>query len=550
VKTRSTTLDTRRTTPQPGEAQTLPDRVARRVVVENVRPRVDGGRFAIKRTPGESVVVKADVFADGHDMIVAVLRDRTVVRDGAGEGSWRETEMTTSKDVPDEYTGSFTVPAVGHHEYAVLAWVDRFRTWRRDLAVKVKAGQDVTVELLEGALLVREAAARAEQLGTEPDDASWLLTRADALSESTPVDERLDTALDERLGALMFAYADRSQATQTVPLRVWADRERARFGAWYEMFPRSAGPDADRSGTFREACQRLPEIADLGFDVVYLPPIHPIGRSFRKGRNNALVAQPGDPGSPWAIGAESGGHTAVDPGLGTIRDFVAFREEAERLGLEVALDLAWQSSPDHPWVREHPEWFRHRPDGTIKYAENPPKKYQDIYPLDFAADDWRSLWQELLRVTMFWVEHGVKIFRVDNPHTKSFNFWEWLIDEVHARDPHVIFLSEAFTRPKPMRYLAKAGFTQSYTYFTWRNTKAELTEYFSELTQTDVREYLRPNLFANTPDILHAYLQQGGRPAFQARLLLAATLGASYGIYSGFELAEGRAVPGTEEYLD
>jgi starch synthase (maltosyl-transferring) len=317
------------------------------------------------------------------------------------------------------------------------------------------------------------------------------------------------------------------------------------------MFPRSAGPDASRGATLAEAASSLPRIADLGFDIVYLPPIHPIGTTMRKGRNNAPVAEPGDPGSPWAIGSAEGGHTAVEPGLGTLDDFEAFRCEAERLGMEIALDLAWQCSPDHPWVHEHPEWFKHRPDGSIRYAENPPKKYPDIYPFDFACEDWQGLWSALFDVTMFWVARGVRIFRVDNPHTKTFGFWEWLIDRVHAVDPAVVFLAEAFTRPALMKYLAKAGFTQSYTYFTWRNSKAELTDYFTELTTTEVREYLRPNLFANTPDILHAYLQEGGRPAFQARLLLAATLGASYGIYSGFELCEGRAAgPGSEEYAE
>jgi starch synthase (maltosyl-transferring) len=377
-----------------------------------------------------------------------------------------------------------------------------------------------------------------------------LLTQADVVSDKTPLAHRVETALSDELGALMDVYADRSRATMTGAFQVWVDRERARFGAWYEMFPRSAGQTPDRSGTFRDAAAHLPYVADLGFDVVYLPPVHPIGTSFRKGRNNRLEASPADPGSPWAIGSAEGGHTAIEPGLGTMDDFQAFCREAERLGLEVALDLAWQCSPDHPWVGEHPEWFRHRADGTIKYAENPPKKYQDIYPLDFECEDWRALWHELLRVTLFWVDRGVRIFRVDNPHTKTFGFWEWMIAEVHARDPHVIFLSESFTRPKLMRRLAKEGFTQSYTYFTWRNKKDEIAEYFTELTGTDVREYLRPNLFANTPDILHAYLQEGGRPAFEARLILAATLGASYGIYSGFELCENRAVPGTEEYLD
>jgi starch synthase (maltosyl-transferring) len=419
------------------------------------------------------------------------------------------------------------------------------------VAIKASAGQDVSVELLEGALMVREAAARAEQTGAGQDDANWLLLEADALAEPTPSADRVRRGTGDELAARMDLYADRSAATTSTPLRVRVDRERARFGAWYEMFPRSAGPDPARSATFREASGRLPAIADLGFDVVYLPPIHPIGRTFRKGRNNSLVARDGDPGSPWAIGSEEGGHTAVEPGLGTVDDFIAFRQEAERLGMEIALDLAWQCSPDHPWVREHPEWFRHRPDGSIKYAENPPKKYQDIYPLDFACDDWRALWEELFEVTRFWIDRGVRIFRVDNPHTKTFAFWEWLIDRVHRQYPDVIFLAEAFTRPKLMRYLAKAGFTQSYSYFTWRNTNDELIEYFTELTQGEAREYMRPNLFANTPDILHEYLQHGGPPAFRARLLLAATLGASYGIYSGFELCENRALkPGSEEYAN
>jgi starch synthase (maltosyl-transferring) len=453
--------------------------------------------------------------------------------------------MTLVAPGTDEYTATFDVDDLGWHEYSVVAWVDSFQTWRRDLRVKAAAGQDVSVELLEGSKLVRDAAARAAG-----SDARGLLARADALADPTPAAARLEAATAEDVFALMLRYADRSQATVSDPLRVWVDRERARFGSWYEMFPRSAGPDPSRSATFREACLRLSAIADMGFDVLYLPPIHPIGRSFRKGPNNSLTARPGDPGSPWAIGSEEGGHTAVEPGLGTLDDFDLFRCEAERLDLEIALDLAWQCSPDHPWVRQHPQWFRQRPDGTIKYAENPPKKYQDIYPLDFACQDWRALWTAMLDVTLFWIERGVRIFRVDNPHTKAFGFWEWLIAQVHARDPRVIFLAEAFTRPALMRYLAKAGFTQSYTYFTWRNTKAELEAYFTELTTTEMREYFRPNLFANTPDILHAYLQEGGRPAFEARLVLAATLGATYGIYSGFELCENRAVPGTEEYAD
>jgi starch synthase (maltosyl-transferring) len=520
----------------------IPDALAQRVVIERVEPEIDGGRFPIKRTPGELVDVAAVIFADGHDVIAAILRDRPRNPEPA---AWREAPMTLDAPGTDRWTARFGVDAVGWHEYQIVAWVDRFMTWRRDVAIKAGAGQDIALELLEGSLVIRDTAARAND-----SDAAWLLEQADLLTDSTPPAERLGLALGDELAATMLTCADRSRATETAPLRVWVDRERARFGAWYEMFPRSAGPDPGRSGTFAEARAELPRIADLGFDVIYLPPIHPIGTSFRKGRNNALSAGPGDPGSPWAIGSPAGGHTAVEPSLGTLDDFEAFNREARRLGMEVALDLAWQCSPDHPWVREHPEWFRHRPDGTIKYAENPPKKYQDIYPFDFECEEWRALWQALLDVTLFWVERDVRIFRVDNPHTKSLGFWEWMIARVHARHPDVVFLSEAFTRPPLMRYLAKAGFTQSYTYFTWRNTKAELTEYFTELTTGEAREYLRPNLFTNTPDILHAYLQHGGRPAFEARLLLAATLGASYGIYNGFELAEGQAIPGSEEYAD
>ena len=530
------------------QASEILESLTRRVVIEHIAPEIDAGRFPIKRTTGETVDVTADIFADGHDVVAAVLRDRPAT---TATQPWNETPMTIVAPGTDRWTARFDVNEIGWHEYQIVGWVDRFLTWRRDLALKVGNGQDVSVELLEGSLIVREAAARAEQIGTGRADAHWLLGQCDALSDSTPAAVRVAAALNDELATLIGAYADRSRATTSPIRRVWVDRERARFSAWYEMFPRSAGPDPSRSAAFREAAGQLPRIADLGFDVLYLPPIHPIGSSFRKGPNNSPIGGADDPGSPWAIGSHAGGHTAVEPGLGTLDDFEMFRGEAERLGLEVALDLAWQCSPDHPWVAEHPEWFRHRPGGTIKYAENPPKKYQDIYPLDFECDDWRALWQALLDVTRFWIERGVRIFRVDNPHTKAFGFWEWMIDQVRRTCPDAIFLAEAFTRPKVMRYLAKAGFTQSYTYFTWRNTKAELMEYFTELTAAESLDVLRPNLFANTPDILHAYLQHGGRPAFEARLLLAATLGASYGIYSGFELCEGRALaPGSEEYAD
>jgi starch synthase (maltosyl-transferring) len=500
------------------------------IVIEDVRPQVDCGRFPIKRTAGETVTVTADIHADGHEVLAAVLLYRR-----AGDAAWSGLPMRIVEN--DRWEGTFTVEALGRYEYTIEGWVDRFASWRHELSKKVGAGQDVSAELLEGAAIVESSS---------PDKASVL---ADA---NTPVDARVAEALREELSAVMSEQPDRSRATRfDRVLEVAVERERARFGAWYEMFPRSTGPDPSRSATFDEAQEMLPYVASMGFDVLYLPPIHPIGRAFRKGPNNSLTPGPDDPGSPWAIGSEEGGHTAIEPGLGTIEDFDRFVAAAAHHGLEVALDIAFQASPDHPYVREHPEWFRRRPDGTIKYAENPPKKYQDIYPINFESEDWQALWHELKDVFEFWIAHRVTIFRVDNPHTKPFRFWEWALGELKREHPEAIFLSEAFTRPKVMRYLAKCGFSQSYSYFTWRNTKAELTDYFTELAQTDVREYMRPNLFANTPDILHAYLQRGGRPAFQVRLVLAATLGASYGIYSGFELAENAPVrDGSEEYLD
>jgi starch synthase (maltosyl-transferring) len=522
----------------------LNPQLLRRVVVESVHPEIDHGRFPIKRTVGEEVIVTADIFTDGHDKLAARLLHRRV-----GDLEWRETAMVDVGN--DRWQAAFVVDQLGRYEYTIEGWIDRFESWRSEISKKFGAGQDVTSELLEGAALLLDAARRIAD--TAAADVSALQETAAVLSdESIELPERVARALAVPVEEAMKRHPDRSRATRyDRVLPVTVERERARFGAWYEMFPRSAGSDPNRSATFDEATPHLSYVASMGFDVLYLAPIHPIGKSFRKGKNNALEPAPDDVGSPWAIGDESGGHDAVEPGLGTIEDFDRFRETAERLGLEIALDLAYQASPDHPYVREHPEWFRRRPDGTIKYAENPPKKYQDIYPMNFESERWESLWIELKRVVEFWISHGVKIFRVDNPHTKPFRFWEWALADLERQHPETIFLSEAFTRPKVMRYLAKSGFSQSYTYFTWRNAKDELTEYFTELARTDVREYMRPNLFANTPDILHEYLQHGGRPAFQVRLILAATLGASYGIYSGYELAENVAVkPGSEEYLD
>jgi starch synthase (maltosyl-transferring) len=516
-----------------------PDRLLSRVVIEGVSPEIDGGRYPIKRTTGEEVVVEADVFTDGHEVLAAVLRHRR-----AG-GEWAEVRLAPL--VNDRWSARFPVTELGRHEYTLQAWIDRFASWRRDLSRKAEAGQDVHSDLLEGAELMREAAARAGS-----SDGEWLRGQA-ALLDRGGREERVRAALAPPLAERMARHADRSFGVEYGKvLAVTVEPERARYGAWYEFFPRSTATEPGRHGTLRDAEQRLPYVAAMGFDVLYLPPVHPIGRAHRKGPNNSLTPGPDDPGSPWAIGAAEGGHKSILPELGTLDDFDHLVRAARGYGIDVAIDVAFQCSPDHPYVKEHPEWFRHRPDGTIKYAENPPKKYQDIYPFDFECEAWRSLWEELLSVVLFWCGHGVRVFRVDNPHTKPFRFWEWLIARVKEPHPDAIFLSEAFTRPKVMKHLAKAGFTQSYTYFTWRNTKPDLTAYFTELTRTEVREYMRPNLFANTPDILPEFLQYGGPAAFQLRFLLAATLGATYGIYGPpFETFTHTAVkPGSEEYLD
>ena len=525
------------------------DPARRRVVIERVWPEIDAGRFPIKRTVGEQVSVSADIFVDGHDLLAGVVKYRclpSLKGVHSDPPAWQEVPLSARAN--DRWEATFTVTELGEYEYTIEAWIDRFGSWLKELVAKTDAEQDVSSELLEGAEIIQRAVGRP----VDPDENLRLLEIADLLRRDAPPVARIWAAKDSNLRAFMDARPDRSASTTYGrTLRCVVDSVRARFGAWYEMFPRSVTPDASRSGTFREAETRLAEIAAMGFDVVYLPPVHPIGETNRKGRNNALAASPGDPGSPWAIGSPAGGHTAVEPGLGTLDDFDRFVRLANRLGLEVALDIAVQTSPDHPWVREHPEWFRHRPDGSIKYAENPPKKYQDIYPINFESAEWEPLWHALRDIFLFWIDHGVRIFRVDNPHTKPFRFWEWVIARIRRDHPDVIFLAEAFTRPTVMRYLAKAGFTQSYTYFTWRNTAHDLREYMMELTRTELQEYMRPNFFANTPDILHEYLQTGGRAAFEVRLILAATLAANYGIYSGFELCEHVPVrKGSEEYLD
>jgi len=511
----------------------------RRVVIEGVQPELHGGRFPVKRVLGERVVVEADVFADGHEAVAAELRFRT-----EDQAAWRDVRMAFVEN--DRWRGAFPVSELGWYRYTLRAWVDRFGTWRRDLQKKAQAGQDVSVDLLAGGRMVGKAAR-----GATRDDARELRAWAKRLQVSQ--EAAVEAALDPALLALMDRYPDRRPSTSYgKQLMVVVDRQKARFGTWYEMFPRSCSAEPGRHGAFADAEERLKYVAGMDFDVIYLPPIHPIGHTHRKGKNNTTQPEPNDPGSPWAIGSEEGGHKALHPQLGTIEDFEHFVARAEEHGMEVALDLAYQCSPDHPFVKEHPEWFRHRPDGTIQYAENPPKKYEDIYPLDFETEAWPQLWEELKSIVLFWIGHGVRIFRVDNPHTKPFSFWEWLIGEVKSEHPDVIFLAEAFTRPKVMYRLAKLGFTQSYTYFAWRTAKWELEQYFTELTRTDVAQFFRPSLWPNTPDILTEQLQTGGRPAFMQRLVLAATLGASYGIYGpAFELQESQPLEeGSEEYLD
>jgi starch synthase (maltosyl-transferring) len=511
-----------------------------RAVIENVTPCVDSGRFAAKGVVGDRVVVEADCFADGHDVLAARVLWR---RDG--ETAWREAPMVPVGN--DRWRGGFAVQAIGRHAYTVTAWVDAFLSWRHDFARRVEP-EDLRVAALVGAGLIAAAARRADGADRERL-AAW----AERLRAADGAETLREVALDAELGELAAGYPDRRfAATFALELPLVVDRERARFGAWYEMFPRSAAPEAGRHGTLRDCEAWLPRIAQMGFDVLYFPPIHPIGRERRKGPNNTLAAAPDDVGSPWAIGSAEGGHKAVHPALGTLEDFRRLVDAARGHGLEVALDIAYQCAPDHPYVARHPAWFRHRPDGTVQYAENPPKKYQDIFPFDFESDDWPGLWAELKSVLDFWIGEGVTMFRVDNPHTKAFPFWEWAIAAVKRAHPEVIFLSEAFTRPKVMHRLAKLGFSQSYTYFAWRNTKHELTEYFTELAHGAGREYFRPNVWPNTPDILTEYLQFGGRPAFMVRLVLAATLAASYGIYGpAYELAEAAPrEPGSEEYLD
>lgn len=516
-----------------------------RPVIEQVTPQVDGGSVPVKREAGDLVVVEADVFADGHDELACEVlwRHETGSR-------WKSARMELL--VNDRWSATFLVEREGRYLFCVSATVDSYGTWLRDALIKQHAGQDLTVELLVGAELLSATAARARN-----EDRARLEALAKQLQESSgsATPSELSHALEavSAPGAVALArrYPDLEPAVTSTELPIVASRRKARFSSWYELFPRSASPAPGRQGTLVDVRGRLDYVSRLGFDVLYLPPIHPIGRTNRKGRDGSREAGPDDPGSPWAIGSPEGGHTAVHPELGTIEDLVALVEDARARGIEVAIDLAFQCSPDHPWVKEHPEWFRWLPDGTVRYAENPPKRYEDIYPIHFATPDWRALWNQLLEVVLFWVDKGITIFRVDNPHTKPLRFWDWLIAEVKALHPEILFLSEAFTRPKVMHRLAKGGFDQSYTYFAWRNTKPELEEYLTELHTTEAADFFRPNFWPNTPDILTETLQHGGRPAFMARLVLAATSVASYGIYGPvFELCENEPrSTGSEEYL-
>ncbi len=514
----------------------------KRVIIERVIPQIDGGRFPAKRVLEETVKIEADIIADGHDHLAADLLYRK-----GGESEWRTMPMLLL--VNDLWRAEFVLNTLGLYEFTVRAWIDRFDTWRSGLLKKYEAGQNVSVEMVEGAQLLAQAAQDAAER-----DRMLLQEKIEILeNDDLPMLNRMEAALDGELSGAMRKYPDGfSLVEYDRVLQIRVEPQNALFSTWYEMFPRSAADEPGRHGNFKDCIERLPYIAEMGFDILYLPPIHPIGKTFRKGPNNTAAAGPDDPGSPWAIGGEEGGHKAIHPELGTLEDFRDLLHQARNLGIEIALDIAFQCSPDHPYVKEHPEWFKQRPDGTIQYAENPPKKYQDIYPFDFESEAEPALKEELLSVFRYWIDQGVKVFRVDNPHTKPLRFWEWLIGKVKEEFPETIFLAEAFTRPKTMYRLAKGGFTQSYTYFTWRNLKWEIEQYLTELTRDPVQDFFWPNFWPNTPDILPEFLQMSGRPGFVLRLILAGTLSSSYGIYGpAFELGvNAPRASNTEEYLD
>ncbi|KJR42939.1 glycosidase [Candidatus Magnetoovum chiemensis] len=516
-------------------------------VIENINPNVDSGKFPVKREVGETFTVTATVYRDGHDLIKVMLKYRQ--KYGSND-KWTETPMECINPGLDTWRGSFKLEENTRFLYTVEAYSDKYQSWLKEANLKFAASQDISSELIEGLNYLKTL---IEESINNAYEKNYLTTMLDMIDKKDTISEKLQIFSDSLLGDIVSKNDPRKDKAVHEPyLELIVDREKARYAAWYEIFPRSQGTESGKSSTFEDCAKRLPEIKEMGFDVLYFTPIHPIGRTKRKGPNNSLVSGPNDPGSPYAIGNELGGHKAIEPGLGAMDDFIEFEQKCKSYGMEIALDFAINCSPDHPYVKEHPEWFFVRPDGTIKYAENPPKKYEDIYPLNFyAADDkWKELWQEMKDIIVFWIEKNVRIFRVDNPHTKPVPFWHWLITEIQKDYPDVIFLSEAFTRPPMMKMLAKVGFTQSYTYFTWRNFKHELIEYLTELTATEASEYMRGNFFANTPDILPKFLQEGGRAAFKIRFVLASTLSSVYGIYSGFELCENAAVEGKEEYLN
>ena len=515
----------------------------KRVSIRNVSPQINCGKYPIKRVENEEIKVEADIFGDGHDKVDAVLLYRSKFKGRGKEKKWQEQPMTFEGN--DHWTSTFRFADSGTYEYTIEAWVDHFKTWQDGLQKKAAAGQDIKTELLIGAELMEDALSRA----SGPDKKKlkeWIKLFKDEEQSKRAVSE----ALSDSATKVMYDSRDPDRAfPYDRVLEVRVERKKALFSAWYEFFPRSSSPEEGRHGTFKDCENVLDEVAKMGFDVVYFPPIHPIGRSHRKGLNNATNAQEGDPGSPWAIGAKEGGHKAIHPELGTMKDFQSLVKKAKDLNIEIALDFAIQCAPDHPYVKDHPQWFKWRPDGTVQYAENPPKKYQDVLPVNFETEDWENLWQELKSVVEFWIDKGINIFRVDNPHTKTFPFWEWLIKEINNEHEGIIFLAEAFTRPRVMEELAKIGFNQSYTYFTWRNTKEEFEEYLTQLTKTEVREYYRPNFWPNTPDILPISLENKQEPSFIIRLILAGTLSSNYGIYGPvFEFGLNEAYPGKEEY--
>jgi starch synthase (maltosyl-transferring) len=515
-----------------------PEKRSSRVIIENIDPELDGGRYPVKRCVGDRLEISADIFMDGHDLIRSVFLWR-----GPEESAWNEIELEHISN--DRWRGSFLLTQVGVYSFTLKAWPDRFASWMKDIKKRDEAGQDISLDISEGKILFEKIAKDSDKKGRQQSP----LQKAHVLLDKGSHEEIKNFLLSDEALALYRKHDPREgEASYNHTLRVRVDRKRAEFGAWYEMFPRSQGKEKGKSATFADCEHRLADIRKMGFDVVYLPPIHPIGFLHRKGKNNALKAEAADPGSPYAIGSKQGGHKNIHPELGTLEDFQHFVKAAETMGMEVALDFAVQVSRDHPYIASHPEWFSFRSDGTLKYAENPPKKYQDIANFDFSSG--HDLWEELKSIVQFWIDQGVTIFRVDNPHTKPFAFWEWLIEDIQSRHPDVIFLSEAFARPKIMYLLAKIGFTQSYTYFTWRSSKQELTDYLTELTFGAVKEYFRPNFFPTTPDILPQHLHHSGRPGFIIRLTLAATLATSYGIYNGYELCEAEALPETEEYAN